>query len=299
MNLQPSRRAALALFALVVFSWGFNWPVTKLLAEHVSPLWLVAIRSAVALVVLLALTLASRSLRLPQRGDWPVVLNVSLLHMTAYAILMAIGLSYVAASRSVVLGFTTPLWVIPGAMLFLGERVTSRRAAGIALGLAGLAVLFNPLAFDWSDANALLGNGLLLLAAFCWALSILHQRAHRWIASPYEVLFWQVLVATVLATVVAFALEGVPRIDWDARLRLLFLYGGVFGVGLAYWAMAMVNRSLPAMTTSLGTLATPVVGVVSAIAVLGEPFSLALVTAMALIIAGIALGNTAASGRAS
>lgn len=297
MNVQLSRRAALAMFALVVFSWGFNWPVTKLLVQQVSPLWMVAIRSAVALVVLLALMLAGRSLRLPKRGDWPVVLNVSLLHMSAFAILMAIGLSHVAAGRSVVLGFTTPLWVIPGAVLFLGERVTPRRAAGIALGLAGLGLLFNPLEFDWSDADALLGNGLLLLAAFCWALSILHQRAHRWVATPYEVLFWQVLVATVVVTAAALVVEGVPRIEWDAGLVLLFLYGGVFGVALAYWAMAMVNRSLPAMTTSLGTLATPVVGVASAIVVLGEPFSLALVAALALIIAGIALGTTGSGGR--
>lgn len=210
MNVQLSRRAALAMFALVVFSWGFNWPVTKLLVQQVSPLWMVAIRSAVALVVLLALMLAGRSLRLPKRGDWPVVLNVSLLHMSAFAILMAIGLSHVAAGRSVVLGFTTPLWVIPGAVLFLGERVTPRRAAGIALGLAGLGLLFNPLEFDWSDADALLGNGLLLLAAFCWALSILHQRAHRWVATPYEVLFWQVLVATVVVTAAALVVEGVP-----------------------------------------------------------------------------------------
>ena len=52
----------------------------------------------------------------------------------------------------------------------------------------------------------------------------------------------------------------------------------------------MVNRSLPAVTTSLGILATPVIGVISSAIVFGEPISLSLVVAMALILTGIAVG---------
>ena len=114
MNDRLSRRAALALFALVILCWGFNWSVAKLLVQSVPPLWMVSIRSAIALVVLLVLMLATRSLRVPERGDLPVVFNIALLHMTGFAILMAIGLLHVPAGRSIVLGFTTPLWVIPG-----------------------------------------------------------------------------------------------------------------------------------------------------------------------------------------
>jgi drug/metabolite transporter (DMT)-like permease len=291
MNEGLSRRAAMALFGLVILCWGFNWPVAKVLVQSVSPLWMVAIRSAIALVALLGLMLATKELRLPKRGDLPVVFNIALLHMSGFAILMAIGLMHVPAGRSIVLGFTTPLWVIPGAILFLGERATPMRAAGMALGLAGLLVLFNPLQLDWSDRRAVLGNGLLMLAAFCWALSILHLRAHKWISTPYQLVFWEVLLATAVLTVLAVIFEGLPQIEWSTQILLLFLYGGVFGVALAYWAMAMVNRSLPAMTTSLGVLATPVVGVLSAVFVLGEPFSPGLAVALAMILAGIALGT--------
>ncbi len=291
MNECLSRRAALALFALVILCWGFNWPVAKLLVQTVSPLWMVAIRSAIALGVLLILTLATGSLRVPARGDLPVIFNIALLHMSAFAILMAIGLMHVPAGRSIVLGFTTPLWVIPGAILFLGERMTLRRAAGMGIGLAGLALLFNPFALDWSDRRALLGNGLLMLAALCWAISILHLRAHKWISTPWQLVFWEVLVATGVLTLLAAAFEGRPGIEWDASTVLLFAYAGVFGVALAYWAMATVNRSVPAMTTSLGMLATPVVGMLGAIALLGEPFSPGLAAALATIIAGVVLGT--------
>lgn len=52
----------------------------------------------------------------------------------------------------------------------------------------------------------------------------------------------------------------------------------------------MVNRSLPAVTTSLGILATPVIGVISSAIAFGEPISLSLLVAMALILTGIAVG---------
>jgi hypothetical protein len=53
----------------------------------------------------------------------------------------------------------------------------------------------------------------------------------------------------------------------------------------------MVNRSLPAVTTSLGLLATPVVGVAVSVIFLGEPVGTSLICAMALILGGIAIGT--------
>ena len=55
--------------------------------------------------------------------------------------------------------------------------------------------------------------------------------------------------------------------------------------------MMMVNRSLPAVTTSLGLLATPVVGVATSAIFLGEPIGISLILAMAMILGGIAIGN--------
>ena len=74
------------------------------------------------------------SLIIPRRGDVPIVLGIALLHMVAFTGLMSIGLQFVPASRAIVLGYTTPLWVIPGAVLFLGEPLTRWRAVGIAWG---------------------------------------------------------------------------------------------------------------------------------------------------------------------
>jgi drug/metabolite transporter (DMT)-like permease len=286
-----SRRTSLLLFAVVVVMWGLNWVVTKTLVQSVSPLWAVAIRSAIATVALLAVLLARRQFIVPRRGDVPVILAVAVLHMGAFAALVAFGLQFVAVGRSIVLGYTTPLWVAPAAWLLLREPVTRLRLAGIALGLAGLAIMFNPLAFNWTDSNALIGNGLLLLAALCWAANIVYVRGHAWISTPFQLVFWQALLATGILSTLALAIDGVPHVVWTSTLASAFLYAGIGGTALAHWAMVTINRSLPAVVTSLGLLATPVVGVAASAIFLGESISPSLILAMAMILGGIAIGT--------
>ncbi len=285
-----SRRDAILLLAAVVLAWGGSWPVTKVILESLPPLWTTALRSAIGTLMLLAICAGQGRLIRPRRGDVPVILSIGLLHMVGFSALVSIGLQFVPAGRSIVLGYTTPLWVTPGARLLLKEPITARRALGVAIGLGALMVMFNPASFDWSDRTALLGNALLLLAALCWAGSILYVRAHRWLSPPFELLFWEALLATFVLVPLALLVEGVPRVAWSAGLVLLLLYGGAFGIALPYWAITLVNRSLPAAVTSLGLLAVPPFGVACAALALGEPLSLTLLGAMALIIGGIAIG---------
>ena len=294
-----SRRSALLLFSIIVVTWGLNWTATKTIVHSVSPLWTAAIRSAIATVTLLGLLAARRQLVVPRRGDVPVVLAIACLHMVAFSALVAFGLQLVPVGRSIVLGYTTPLWVVPGAWLFLGESMTKSRLAGVAVSLSGLAIMFNPLAFDWSDQRALMGNGLIVMAALCWAACILYVRAHRWVSTPFQLVFWQVLLATCILSAMALLVDGVPHITWSPVLAGAFLYGGMFGTAMAYWAMAMVNRSLSAVTTSLGILATPVIGVATSAISLGEPISLSLLIAMVMILGGIVVGTVPPRMRAA
>lgn len=291
-----SLRYAAALLAAVVLVWGVTWPVNKVIVQHLPPLWSVTLRSILATIVLFAITLSRGRVTPPRREDWPIVVSVTLLHMVGFSALMATGLTYVSTGRSVVLAYTTPLWVTPGAALFLHERLTPRRVIGGAMGLLGLVVLFNPLAFDWSNRNAVLGNGALLLAAFLWAGSIVHIRGHRWHGTPFDIVPWQTLLATVIVTPLALAVDGLPRTEWSWLLVLMLLYAAVPGTALAYWAVAVANKRLPAVTTSLGLLGVPIISIVTATLTLGEALTPSLIAAVVLVIGGVALGTT---GRAS
>ena len=124
-QLSPAKAAI--LLTVVVLAWGINWSVTKSLVQAVPPLWTAAIRSWVALAALLLILRSSGNLIVPQRADYPVVLSVALLHMTLFSILVAAGLRYLPASKGIVLGYTTPLWVAIAASM----ARTNRRCAQI------------------------------------------------------------------------------------------------------------------------------------------------------------------------
>jgi drug/metabolite transporter (DMT)-like permease len=283
--------AAIGLFAIVVLGWGTTWSVTKLIVESIPPLWVVAFRSWIGLAAVLAIQLATGSFIVPKREDAPAVLSAALLHMVAFSTLVASGLRLVPASQAIVLGYTTPLWVAAMAPAFLGERLTRARLAGIAAGIAGLAVIFAPQSLNWTGGRTLQGSGLVMLAAALWAVNIVSLKRHRWIATPFQLLFWQVLIAGLVLTAAALAIEGLPSFGWTNRLMALLAYNGVIGTALAYWAMSTINKSLPALTTSLGILATPLAGLATAAIVLGERIEPPLLVAAGLILSGIAIGT--------
>jgi drug/metabolite transporter (DMT)-like permease len=287
---RPAYRKGLFFLITVVIAWGLTWPVNKVLLESLSPLWMMALRSAIAAIALFVIAIALGRLALPPLGDVPVLLSITLLHMVGFAVLAAWGLQLVPTGRSVVLAYTTPLWVIPGAVLFLRERLTVRRMTGVALGLLGLVVLFNPRAFDWASRDAILGNGAIIAAAILWAASILHIRGHRWHSTPFDLVPWEMLLATAILTPMAVVVSGPLTTEWNGRLVALLLYAGVPGTAVGYWATAMASRNLPAVTTALGLLTTPVVSIAVATIWLGEPLALPLIAALALILAGIAIG---------
>lgn len=293
-------RQALPLLAGVVLMWGANWPVLRMAVGPVGPLGLAVGRLAIGTMALFLAAFLSGQLRWPDRRDYAIVFWTGVLQMGAYIALVTIALQWVPAGRSAILAYTTPLWVVPLARLWLGERVTGPRLAGLALGLAGVAVLFAPvmapdvskdgaLGGPLADDKVLLGYGLLLAASVCWAVNIVQIRAHRWLASPLALAPWQTGLALLLLLPFYVALEAGRPIEWTAPLLGALAYNGVIGSALAFWAMTTVNRALPAVTTSLGTLGVPAVGLVGAALFLGEPIGLFDVAGLLLVGAGLVL----------
>jgi drug/metabolite transporter (DMT)-like permease len=287
-----ARRQGLLALVIVIAAWGLTWPVNKVVLATLSPLWAVTLRSAIATVALFALTAWRGRITLPPGRDLPVLLSITLLHMVGFNLLASWGLGLVPTGRTVVLAYTTPLWVTPGAALFLREPLTPRRAVGVLIGLAGLVTLFNPLALDWSDRDVVLGNLAILAGALLWALSILHIRAHRWASTPFALIPWETLLATLLLVSFALATTAPAPTQWTPSFITLLLYLGIVGTAIAYWATATASRNLPAVTTSLGLLATPVVSVITATVWLGEPLTPSLVVAIVLVLGGVAIGST-------
>jgi drug/metabolite transporter (DMT)-like permease len=284
-----SRRTAFVLLAAVIVIWGVNWPVLKVGLDTIPPFTFAALRVVLGAITMFAVLATRRELVWPKRSDVSLLVSVGLGQVGAFLVFINLGLLYVPAGRSAILAYTTPLWVVPGAIVLLGERFGLRTAAGCLLGLIGVAALFNPWDFDWRDSRALLGNGYLLIAAFVWAAAILHVKAHRWETSPLALTPWQLLTAAVPLVALALTLEPNTSIPLDGTTLWVLAFNGPIASAFAIWAWISVNRTLPAITSALGSLGVPVVGLVISVLTLGEQIDAATVGGLVSIVFGLIL----------
>ncbi|RLA16473.1 MAG: EamA/RhaT family transporter [Gammaproteobacteria bacterium] len=275
------------LVALVVI-WGMTWPIMKMGLIWIDPLWFTVVRLLIALFSLIVLLLFLGRFKLPHKEDMPIVLGVGILQFACLTSLVNLGLAEVSAGRAALLSYTSPLWVTPGAHFFLKEQVSSKIMVGVAVGVCGLLVLFNPFGFDWSDQTVVKGNVLLLLAALCWALSILHVRKHQWKGSALELAPWQIAVALLIVIPLAYWSETRPTV-WSNELLVIVLYCGILTTAFGQWASIRVAQILPAVTVSLGFLMIPLAGILFSALWLGETLTLTLGVGTLLITLGLLL----------
>lgn len=293
MTPSPTPARAYLLLGAVIVLWGVNWPIMKVGLGAIGPLWFAAARVLTGALCLFAVLAFQGRLKIPGRADLPILLSVGVFQVGIALGFMHSAVEYVAAGRSAILAYTTPLWVTPLAALILKERLTVARLTGLALGLAGVFLMFNPAAVDFSDPNALKGNAMLLGAAISWACVIVHIRAHTWVLSPLQMMPWQMLLGGAIVGTAAALFESADRIVWSWPLAAVLAYNGPIASAFCFWAIVSVSRGLPAVSTALGSLGVPLVGVVSSVWFLGERLSTADIVGLALIALGVARIATA------
>jgi O-acetylserine/cysteine efflux transporter len=265
------------------------WPLTKIaLAAGSTPLWFAEGRAVLSGLVASTLLLVSGRFRLPARGDLSVVFAIGGLQLGVYFALAHEAVAWVPAGRTAILANTTTIWIVPLSLIFLHERIPIGRWVAAGLGLAGLAVLINPLAIDWTSGRILVGHFFLLGAGLSWSVAIIVTRAVRPRSSMFALLPWCFLVGSiVLAPLVWWHAPhgtfGTAPVSWWA-----LAYIGLIAGPLGTWCVMEATAKLPALVSSVGFLTTPAVSLILANIFLHEPLTADLLVGSALIMAGVA-----------
>lgn len=284
--------AVYSLLVVVVLILGLNWPIMSAGVSQLGPVWMGVFRVAGAMIVLMIIAAVGGRLRFPPRQDWPIVISLAVFRLSAVSLLVFTALQIVPPGRSSVVAWTTPLWTVPIAAVFLGDRMTRRRWVGLLLGITGVVVLFEPWGLDWTNGEVVLGHVLLVLAAVTNASTAVHIRGHRWSITPLDALPWQLAGSTIILLVVALALEGVPRIEWTLPLTGIVAYQGMLASGIALWAQIVVLRNIDPVSANLTMMGVPAVGVISSALFVGEIISPELAIGLLLIVTGVAVNLT-------
>jgi drug/metabolite transporter (DMT)-like permease len=268
------------------FAWGLTWPAMRVALAEIPPFSMRVVTCGLgAGGLLLVAALQRRSFALGSMKDWVHVAVASVLNIVGFTMLSAFALLMTATSRVAILAYTMPIWAALFARVALGERFTRPRLIALALCVAGMAILIYPLA----GGGIPLGLLLAVATGVTWAAGTVYVKWARIDGDPVAVAGWQLALAFAIIVICLPFVEGSLQLS-QAHAPALFgmVFTGLVGSALAYFLWFKIIGRLPAMTASLGILASPVIGVISTAVLLGEHPTVADMIGFALIFAASA-----------
>lgn len=282
-----SRRFGLLCLAVTALGWGLNWPIIKLLLREWPPLFARGCAGIAAALGLALLALVrGESLRVPRHamGALAIAAAINVFVWMGFGTLAILWLS---VAEGALLVYTMPIWAMLLAWPLRGERPGTRSLLALALGCAGLGLLLAPAGVDLA-AGKLPGIVLALSAAILFAYGTLRARAPLPL-SPLALTAWQVGLGCAPMVLLGVLFEqpdptALSALGWAS---LAYMAAGPMAICYLGWFAAV--RRLPASMAATGTLLVPVVGVLSAAPILGEPLGLREIAAVALTLAGVGL----------
>jgi drug/metabolite transporter (DMT)-like permease len=265
-------RVSLTDLMLLIMSviWGVNYSVMKFGTEVLDPLAFNGVRislAALALALAAALVRAAR----PRSRDVMTLLALGVLGNGMYQTFFIQGIARTRAGTAALVLAATPALVALIGRLLRVEQTSVRGAAGIAISMAGVAlVVFGRSSADAGEAT-LLGNLLVLIGAWCWSLFtvLLKPYAHR-LHGVHVAAF------TMLGGAVPLLLLAAPAIaatDWrlvaaPAWAAVAFSGLGGLVVGYLFWNRGV--RVLGPTRTAMYANVQPVIALLAAWVTLGE-----------------------------
>ncbi|WP_277614034.1 DMT family transporter [Muricoccus roseus] len=274
--------------AVTAMGWGLNWPVLKALLAEMPPM---AARGLAGLLAALALAgfaaLRGVPLAVPP-GRWGPLVAASLLNVTAWMGLATMGLLYLGAGEGAMICYTMPAWTALAAWPVLGEKPSARRLLALLLGMGGVAILVTSggTSLDWGKMP---GVAMILSGAILFALGTVWFKRNPVGLNPLASVAWQVGLGCLPLAIASPFLEHFDAGAVSMRGWAAFLYMAAIPLCLCYLAWFAALAALPAGVAAIGTLVTPVIGVISGALLLGEPLGIRQGAALVLTLAGILL----------
>ena len=166
----PSRAKVLLAFAAVYLIWGSTYLAIRYAVETIPPLFMAGCRFVIAGATLYLLTRAGGATS-PSRRHWVGAAILGALLLVSGNGGLCWAEQRVPSGLAALLLATIPIWmVLLDSLRKGGTKLDVRVIGGMAIGVAGLALLVGPAHLWGSSRVDLAGAGVLMFASFFWAL---------------------------------------------------------------------------------------------------------------------------------
>ncbi len=189
-------------------------------------------------LVLVAPALLQLKARMPPPTTLAVYVLRGAAHGTA-VILWFYAMARIPIAEVTAIGYTTPIFTILGAALFLGERLQPRRVLAVAAGFLGAAIILRP-----GFQAIQIGSLAQLAAAPLFAVSFLLAKRLTRTESPYQI----VLMLSVFCTL---ALLPAALWQWQAptAVELFWLFLTAVFATAGHYALTRAFEAAPISVT--------------------------------------------------
>lgn len=260
-----SRSQRLGAPALFVFLWSTGFVGAQFGLPHAEPLTFLGVRMVIAAALLAGIALAVRAARPSGPAQYGHSAVVGVLLHAGYlgGVFVAISLGVPAPVSAVVVGLQPVLTVVLAGPV-LGERATPRQWLGLALGVAGVAVVLSPgLAAAAGQAGAVPPQGLVacLVALAAGTAGTVHQKRY---GGGVPMLWGTAVQYTAAAAVLLPAAAATERmsIRWTGEFLLAMVWLVLaLSLGAVLLLLLLLRRGTAAEVSSLLYLVPPAVTV--------------------------------------
>ena len=264
--------------------WGASFLFMRVSAREFGALPLVEIRLALGALILLPMLWSGRA-HFTRKHVGPLIL-ISAINSAIPFSLFAWAAQRAPAGIGAITNATAVMFTALVAFVFYGEHISKRRVVGLIVGFVGVAVLASGKTAGSSIWSAALAG---TFAAFLYGISANLIRRKLAGIPPGAVAAGTLVCASILLA--PFALLSWPRTpiplhSWTSAVLL-----GVLCTGIAYFIYFRLIYRVGASRAVTVTYLVPLFGVVWAWIVLGEPLTLSMAIAGALILGGVALSQ--------
>lgn len=264
--------------------WGGSFLFMRVAAADFGPVPLVEARLALGALVLLPFLWRARAQF--TAALWLRIAGIATINSVLPFVLFAWGAERAPAGIGAITNAMTVMFTALVAFLFYGEQIGARRMVGLVGGFVGVAVLASGKiagASVWPAALA--GTGASLLYGF--GINLVRRYLTGYPSGAVAAA--NLLVGAVLLAPLAlynWPHHPIPAASWISAVLL-----GVLCTGIAFVFYYRLIARIGAPRTATVTYLIPLFGVIWAWLILGEPLTVTMAAAGALILAGVAISQ--------
>jgi drug/metabolite transporter (DMT)-like permease len=272
--------------------WGGMYVVSKVMLEVVPPFTLLGFRLTLGFLALGLILSLRRQKTLISREQ---VIQSLLVGVMGYGVSLGFqftGTKLSTASNGALITSATPAFVLLFAVWMLGEKISTRRMAALAVSTLGVLAVIDPRTVELSP-SLFRGNLFLFLAGITWALySVLVRKISLQtdLLASSAVMLVGGLPSAVLLGVFELKMQGIGEITFGILGGILFL--GIISTAVAMFLWNYAFSALPATQASLTFFAQPIVGALLGWLFLGEKITPLFLLGGVLIGIGILISTT-------